>query len=424
MALQFPASPVQNQTYTYNGLTWQWNGAAWDNISAVSSTAYGHNFTFAAVPPSNPNIGDEWLDSNSGSVYTWMSDPNGFQWMEINPAGFAGTQGIQGIQGASFQGIQGLQGQAIQGVQGLQGFQGLQGIQGFFGLQGVQGPNAAIAFGATPPANPNIGDRWVDANSGSEYTWISYSGVTAWVEVSASGYSGVQGIQGIQGQSIQGVQGIQGNPGIQGFGYAQLQGTQGLQGFTGTQGTYYISQTAPLGVSAGNAWLNTTDGSLYIFDGNEWFEPYGNYLGVQGLQGFQGPSGISGSNGFQGVQGLVGPAGVQGATGPGVLAINSQYGSTYTAILNDGNAFITMSNAGANTFLIPTGNSVGYPIGTSLTVMQVGSGQTTIQAASIGVTTILSNASTPSSPKLRTAFSSATLIKAGSDLWYVAGDIS
>lgn len=29
MAIEFPSSPVDGETYTFNGRTWQWTGDAW-----------------------------------------------------------------------------------------------------------------------------------------------------------------------------------------------------------------------------------------------------------------------------------------------------------------------------------------------------------------------------------------------------------
>jgi hypothetical protein len=83
-----------------------------------------------------------------------------------------------------------------------------------------------------------------------------------------------------------------------------------------------------------------------------------------------------------------------------------------------------MDNASANTFSIPTNASVAFPIGTQINVLQIGAGQTTIQAVTSGTTTIQSTGGTAAQPKLRVRYSSATCIKAGTDLWYVIGDLA
>lgn len=106
------------------------------------------------------------------------------------------------------------------------------------------------------------------------------------------------------------------------------------------------------------------------------------------------------------------------------LAFDPQTGTTYTTVLNDNGQIVTMDNASANTLSIPTNASVAYPIGTQINVLQIGAGQTTIQAVTSGTTTILSTGSTAAAPKIRARYGMATCIKAATDLWYVVGDIS
>ena len=106
------------------------------------------------------------------------------------------------------------------------------------------------------------------------------------------------------------------------------------------------------------------------------------------------------------------------------LAFDAQTGTTYTTVLNDNGQVVTMNNASANTLSIPTNASVAYPIGTQINVLQIGAGQTTIQAVTSGTTTILSTGATAAAPKLRARYSMATCIKAATDTWYVVGDIA
>jgi hypothetical protein len=81
MAVNFPASPTNGQTFTSGGITWTY----------------------------------------STSVGAW----------EIVPSSIQGVQGIQGANG--FQGITGAGTQGLQGILGLQGIQSIQGIQGTTG---------------------------------------------------------------------------------------------------------------------------------------------------------------------------------------------------------------------------------------------------------------------------------------------------
>lgn len=117
---------------------------------------------------------------------------------------------------------------------------------------------------------------------------------------------------------------------------------------------------------------------------------------------------------------------VGGSVSPSTaLTINAQTGTTYTFVLTDANnTLVTASNASAQTYSIPTNASVAYPIGAQINIIAIGAGQVTIQAVSSGTTTVLSNGATAAAPKLRVQYSAASLVKVGTDTWYVIGDIS
>lgn len=107
----------------------------------------------------------------------------------------------------------------------------------------------------------------------------------------------------------------------------------------------------------------------------------------------------------------------------GQLTLNAQTGTTYTFVLTDNrNKLVTASNASAQTYTIPLNSSVAFPTGSSINVIQIGAGQVTIQGAS-GVT-VASTGATATAPKLRAQYSAATLVKVGTDSWYVIGDIA
>jgi len=105
-------------------------------------------------------------------------------------------------------------------------------------------------------------------------------------------------------------------------------------------------------------------------------------------------------------------------------SVNAVTSSTYTTVATDAGAIVTMNNASANTFSIPTNASVPYAVGSTITLIQIGAGQTTINAVTSGTTTIASVGATPAAPALRAQYSSATCIKVATDTWYVVGDIS
>ena len=96
----------------------------------------------------------------------------------------------------------------------------------------------------------------------------------------------------------------------------------------------------------------------------------------------------------------------------------------YTLVLGDAHHYVEMEVGSANTLTVPLNSSVAFPVGTEIKVAQLGTGQTTIQAVTSGTTTIQSTGATAAAPKLRARYSAATCLKAGTDLWYVFGDIA
>ena len=95
----------------------------------------------------------------------------------------------------------------------------------------------------------------------------------------------------------------------------------------------------------------------------------------------------------------------------------------YTAVLADQyQALEIMNKATAIAFNIPTNASVAFPIGTVITVLNIGAGTCTIKAVTSGTTTVLSAGATAAQPTL-TQYKSAACIKTGSDTWYIVGAI-
>ena len=99
------------------------------------------------------------------------------------------------------------------------------------------------------------------------------------------------------------------------------------------------------------------------------------------------------------------------------VVTNAQTAS-YTLVATDTSKLIEMLVASANTVTIPPNSSVAFAIGTQITILQTGAGQTTIVAGS-GVT-----ANATPTLKLRAQWSATTLIKRATDTWVVIGDMS
>ena len=96
----------------------------------------------------------------------------------------------------------------------------------------------------------------------------------------------------------------------------------------------------------------------------------------------------------------------------------------YTAVLNDQYQVLEIMNkATAIAFKIPTDASVAFPVGTALTILNIGVGTCTISAVTSGTTTILSAGATAASPTLA-QYKSAVCIKTAANAWYVVGAIA
>jgi hypothetical protein len=95
----------------------------------------------------------------------------------------------------------------------------------------------------------------------------------------------------------------------------------------------------------------------------------------------------------------------------------------YTATIADAYQVCeVMSKATAIAYKIPTNASVAFPIGTVLTVLNVGAGTCTISAVTPGTTTVLSVGAVPAQPAL-SQYKSAACIKTATDTWYVVGAV-
>lgn len=100
-------------------------------------------------------------------------------------------------------------------------------------------------------------------------------------------------------------------------------------------------------------------------------------------------------------------------------ALNSQTGSSYTLALADDGKVVTINNASANTLTVPKNSVVTFPIGTQITIVQLGAGQTTISPVD-GDVTLRSNTTL----RLRSQYSVVSILKIGTNEWLVFGDLA
>jgi len=112
-------------------------------------------------------------------------------------------------------------------------------------------------------------------------------------------------------------------------------------------------------------------------------------------------------------------------------AFNGLVAFTVTTNTNDATAVLAdqyqvlevMNKATAIAFNIPTNASVAFPIGTAITVLNIGAGTCTIKAVTSGTTTVLSSGAVAAQPTLA-QYKSAVCIKTGTDTWYVVGAVA
>jgi hypothetical protein len=98
--------------------------------------------------------------------------------------------------------------------------------------------------------------------------------------------------------------------------------------------------------------------------------------------------------------------------------INAQTGTSYTLVLGDADKLVTLNNASAITLTVPANSAVAFPIGTVVTLAQLGAGQVTVTQSG-GVTV---NA-TPGK-KIAAQYGSAQLIKYATDTWLLVGRLA
>jgi len=69
MAFSFPSNPTLNQTYTFNSITWTFNGKGWGRASAGG----GASVTVSDTAPTSPTEGAVWLASDTGELYVYAA---------------------------------------------------------------------------------------------------------------------------------------------------------------------------------------------------------------------------------------------------------------------------------------------------------------------------------------------------------------
>jgi hypothetical protein len=106
------------------------------------------------------------------------------------------------------------------------------------------------------------------------------------------------------------------------------------------------------------------------------------------------------------------------AQAPKYPSINTQV-ATYTLVIGDASKLVRMNVGSANDLEVPPNSSVAFDVGTQILLTQAGAGQTTVKPGA-GVTLRSYN----SALKLTGQYSTAGIMKIGTDEWIVFGDVT
>lgn|SRR5690348_9533699 len=93
--------------------------------------------------------------------------------------------------------------------------------------------------------------------------------------------------------------------------------------------------------------------------------------------------------------------------------------ASYTLVASDAEKLVEMNVAGANNLTVPPNSEVAFDIGTQILISQYGAGQTSIVAGS-GVTI----RSDSGNLNLSAQYVAATLVKIGTNEWYLFGSLT
>ena len=133
MAYNFPSNPTLNQTYSYNGRVFVWNGVQWTAIRTATSTAVP--VFVSATAPLNPKIGALWYNTNNQVLYIRAFNQTGTaEWIPL-------TQ--------------------------------------------TQVPPASVLVSVSPPPNPVEGELWFNPSNAELRVWVINPGDSEWALISS-----------------------------------------------------------------------------------------------------------------------------------------------------------------------------------------------------------------------------------------------
>jgi hypothetical protein len=192
-----PVSPVlgddwldenSGKLYTYVVVT---GGAfQWAELGpAPAAIKVGKLFTQSTVAPTSPSLGDDWLDENSGNLYTFVAGVGGVgQWTELGPTIAPGKRFTQSATapGNPSVGDDWLDDTTSTLLTFVAGTGGVGQWAELGPTPSVTASGKKFTQSVTAPTTPAIGDDWLDETSGTLFTFIN-DGVTGlWAELGAA----------------------------------------------------------------------------------------------------------------------------------------------------------------------------------------------------------------------------------------------
>lgn len=263
----------------------------------------------------------EWVESLKGpagrSAYE-VALSSGFvgtqeEWIASlrGPQGPAGNDGINGTNGTN--GIDGIDGRSAFEVAQLNGFTGteaewLDSLKGASGADGVD----SVVVSATAPVSPIEGLRWIDSNTGIDYTWVLDADGGQWVEhgpdvVAKEGLSAydIAVSNGFIGTTAQWIDSLKGEDGVMGVDGKSAYQAAVDGGFVGTEAEWLVSLK---GADGKSAYQIAVDNG-FVGTITQWIASLEGADGVSGKSAYE----VAVANGFVGTEAdwlksLIGPA--------------------------------------------------------------------------------------------------------------------
>lgn len=65
--IDFPSSPTLNQTYTFNGRSWKWNGEGWEALPSAAGVPIGGTAGYALIKNSATDYDTKWAVVSGGT---------------------------------------------------------------------------------------------------------------------------------------------------------------------------------------------------------------------------------------------------------------------------------------------------------------------------------------------------------------------